>query len=246
MSRFVVVPSDPSPDVIRKALESLARSSAQDEFALIDQIRQQVPFRHIAITGLDVDGLKVGNNAFLVCDFPIDYMTEYYSGGYIGIDPLIALFRDGRDVCRDCDAFATEEARRQGYKMLDLLRRHGIRERTVLPVRNGIRLVGTLSLISDDPVTESQSRLLSQIAATLHALCARPALEVLNRELKLTHGELYCLDKASQGLTSGDIAAEDVYSVDTVNTYLKTAARKLGALNRTQAVVKAMQRGLIG
>ena len=246
MGSFVKVPADPSPELLRTALETLAQSSAHGEFTLIDQIRQKVPFRHIAMTGLDVDGLKVGNNAYLVCDFPPDYMVEYYVGGYIDIDPLIALFREGRDVCRDCDAFATEEARKDGYKTLDLLRRHGIRERTIVPVRNGIRLVGTLSLVTDEPINERQSQLLTQIATTLHAVSARPALEVLNRELKLTRGELYCLDKASEGLTSGDIAAEDVYSVDTVNTYLKTAARKLGAQNRTQAVVKAMRRGLIG
>jgi DNA-binding CsgD family transcriptional regulator len=64
-------------------------------------------------------------------------------------------------------------------------------------------------------------------------------------ELKLSAGELICLRLASKGMTSDQIATESGYQVDTVNTYIKHATRKIGATNRTQAIAEGIRRRLI-
>jgi DNA-binding CsgD family transcriptional regulator len=64
-------------------------------------------------------------------------------------------------------------------------------------------------------------------------------------QLGLTKGELACLAAASRGLTSEAIAAKTGYRNDTVNSYIKSSIKKLGAANRTQAIVEAMRRRLI-
>jgi LuxR family transcriptional regulator len=63
--------------------------------------------------------------------------------------------------------------------------------------------------------------------------------------LRLSDGEVLCMRLASLGMTSEEISRHSDYAVDTVNTYMKTAIRKLGASNRLHAVAEALRRGLI-
>ncbi len=246
MGSFARVKLGQPAEETRRALEAVSLSATPDSVSLIEQLRQAVPFRHIIVSGLSIAGTDGGGRAYLLSDFPPDYMAEYHAGDFADSDPLVAMFRAGQIVCRDSEAFSTPEARRKGHEVLDLLRRHGIAERTVISIAPGTVHRGAVSLISDKPLSDSQCSLMQLVAPTLHAQIAKPATTLLNKALKLTRGELYCLERAARGMTSEDIALEKTYSVDTVNTYLKTATRKLGAQNRVQAVAEAMRRGLIG
>jgi LuxR family transcriptional regulator len=63
--------------------------------------------------------------------------------------------------------------------------------------------------------------------------------------MRLSKGEMACLAQASLGLTSEGIAKSTGYQLDTVNSYVKSATKKLGAVNRTQAIAEAIRRRLI-
>ncbi len=245
MGSFAKIPVGQSADRTRQMLDAIGLSAGHAGFALVEQIKQVVLFRHILISGLDIAGHHVGTGTYLLSDFPADYLAEYYAGDYIDSDPLVAQFKAGHTICRDSEAFATPEARRAALEVLDLLRRHAIAERTILRVSDGSKVSGTITVISEKRLPDDQCLLLQHFALSLHAQVAKPVLGELNRKLKLTPGEIYCLDHAARGLTSEEIAAADTYSVDTVNTYLKTATRKLGAHNRTQAVAEGIRRRLI-
>lgn len=67
-----------------------------------------------------------------------------------------------------------------------------------------------------------------------------------NTEAPLTDRELDCLRWTADGKTSSDIARIMGLSEHTVNHYLTRATRKLGSVNRTNAVAKAIRRGWIG
>jgi DNA-binding CsgD family transcriptional regulator len=56
--------------------------------------------------------------------------------------------------------------------------------------------------------------------------------------------ELECLMLTANGLTSEEIAEQLSLSVHTANQYLTNTTRKLNAVNRTQAVAKALRLGL--
>jgi len=74
----------------------------------------------------------------------------------------------------------------------------------------------------------------------------RPIMERFSAQtLKLIDGEIICLRYASLGKTTDDIAKASGYTPDTVNSYIKTAIRKLGADNRVHAIAEAIRRGLI-
>ncbi|MCR9137875.1 MAG: helix-turn-helix transcriptional regulator [Alphaproteobacteria bacterium] len=73
-------------------------------------------------------------------------------------------------------------------------------------------------------------------------------LDVNNTEPQenLNDRELQCLQLAADGYKSEAIAAQLQLSVHTVNAYLGFAAGKLNAVNRVQAIAKAIRLGLIG
>jgi DNA-binding CsgD family transcriptional regulator len=245
LASYARVPVGQSQEVTQKALEAIELTQAHANYALVDQIKRVVPFRHILISGLDIDGYAVGTGTYLLSDFPVGYLAEYYSGDYIETDPLVKLFKCEHLITRDSDAFSSAEAVAIGESVRALLKRYGIVERTIVRVVYAGRVCGSITVISDEPLSESHCQLLQNLALSLHAPVSRPALFELNGALRLTKGELYCLSHAARGLTSEGIAHEDTYSVETINSYLKSATRKLGALNRTQAVAEALRRQLI-
>jgi DNA-binding NarL/FixJ family response regulator len=61
----------------------------------------------------------------------------------------------------------------------------------------------------------------------------------------LTERELEVLERVAQGLTNHDIAQRLTISVRTVEAHLTHIYNKLGVASRTEAVVRAMQRGWI-
>ena len=61
----------------------------------------------------------------------------------------------------------------------------------------------------------------------------------------LTARERQCLRMAANGLTSGDIGGKLGISERTVNFHMRNVLRKLDALNRPEAIAKALTRGLL-
>lgn len=64
--------------------------------------------------------------------------------------------------------------------------------------------------------------------------------------VRLSTRELEVLDLASRGETAKEIALHLSLSVETVNTLLARARRKLGATRTTHAVALAIRMGLLG
>ena len=71
------------------------------------------------------------------------------------------------------------------------------------------------------------------------------ATEKLRRESGLTEEELAILRRIADGATNREIAREFYWSEVTVKKKVQEIMDKLGAVNRTQAVVIAIRRGLI-
>jgi len=61
----------------------------------------------------------------------------------------------------------------------------------------------------------------------------------------LSNKEWQCLYLASKGMTEKEMASALTRSADTVKFHLRNAAKKLSAKNRTQAVARALQMGMI-
>jgi DNA-binding NarL/FixJ family response regulator len=93
-----------------------------------------------------------------------------------------------------------------------------------------------------EAVARGQSLLQASIAAKLVERIARPAP---GAQETLTEREIEILSRMATGAANKEIAAELLISDNTVKTHISNIFQKLGARDRTEAVTKALQRGLI-
>jgi LuxR family transcriptional regulator len=131
-------------------------------------------------------------------------------------------------------------------RLLYVTRSFGITNRTLVPVRRNEIVYGAICVTRDTPFTDVEIAFLAMIAESLHRSFTAPLMEKFSAsELKLSAGELACLKQASTGQTSEKVAEAVGYQVDTVNSYIKSSMKKLGASNRVEAIAEAIRRRLI-
>ncbi|MEI3853574.1 MULTISPECIES: helix-turn-helix transcriptional regulator [unclassified Ensifer] len=212
---------------------------------LIERTAATVPFEHILITGLDVEGMELGTGTLLASSFPAEYLHTYFSEGHLSADPLVALTLSAKRIVTDEEAWREQKFDEKSRRLHELMLRYDIGHRTVVPVARSERAYGSIIVTSRRPLTDGEQEYLQFLAEPLHNATAEPFADEVRTRLRLTVGEMRCIALASQGLTSDEIAERSAYSTETVNTYLKSATRKLGASNRTQAVAEALRRRLI-
>lgn len=212
---------------------------------LIERIKTAIPFEHILITGLDVDGLRAGSGTLLVSSFPDPYLETYFSQGYLSVDPIVPLALSSNGPVTDEEAWRDKKPVARYQALRDLMHNYGIHRRTVVPVSRSGRTYGTIVVTSPRTLTDAEQEYLQFVAKPLHTVSSEPFADEVRSNLRLTTGEIQCLLLASHGLTSEAIACQSAYAVETVNSYLKSATKKLGAANRTEAVAEAVRRRLI-
>ena len=226
----------------REVLAAGQGASAQNH-VLVDRTREIIPFDGIIVSGLDVEGCRFGTATLLATDLPPAFLETYVGERLIELDPIAEEIRPGRSVASDDDIDYGRRPR--PARLAYLFDYFAIGPRTIFPLWRGGQCYGSLLLTRDKPFTAEERAYLELIAAPLHASLSAPVIERLNRRLGLTAGELRCLELASRGLTSEEIAKASRHTFETVNSYLKSAARKLGAANRTHAIAEALRRRII-
>lgn len=212
---------------------------------LLRRLRKIVPFDNFCISGLDLEGYRVGAGIYLAADLPEALLTEYRDKEYIKSDPLARRVSPGNPVSRWEDVPSNERMAREVQPIEAMLRKHRIAPRTVISLWSGTKLYGSVLFTRSKPFSDEEIRILELFSEALHAEAAAPLIAMSNERLNLTRGELSCLASAAEGKSSQEISGDTGYTTETVNFYLKSATKKLGAANRTQAVVSAIRRKLI-
>lgn len=100
--------------------------------------------------------------------------------------------------------------------------------------------LGSEIALSDDTLCEIHAR-----SFALFAAVARIRPGETGRTRSISKRELECLKLTANGNTSEEIAKLLKLSVHTANQYLTQSTQKLNAVNRNQAVAKALRLGLI-
>lgn len=100
--------------------------------------------------------------------------------------------------------------------------------------------LGSEMALSDDTLCEIHAR-----SFALFAAVARIRPSDSGRMRSISKRELECLKLTANGNTSEEIAKLLKLSVHTANQYLTQSTQKLNAVNRNQAVAKALRLGLI-
>jgi LuxR family transcriptional regulator len=199
-----------------------------------------VAFDFIAISGLDIDGYRLGQGASMDTDFPPGFIEAYAAGGFVGKDPFVLAAKASKTVVIESTVW---EQSPPPQRLHYLIRIFNVHNRTMIPVLRGNLVYGGVCFTRATAFTEDELDFLALIAEPIHSSVTHPLMErFASEEMKLTKGEIVCLEQASFGLTSDGIAKATGYQSDTVNSYIKTAVRKLDCTNRTQAIAEAIRR----
>jgi len=224
-------------------LASLPKRRHFTSHPFVDRLRAAVPFDHIAISGLDFDNYRHGSGASIDTDVPPAFLDAYYGDGMLRLDPLVTASQKARAPLSEEDVYRqTPPPQRLRY----LKDTFGVHNRTLFPLLRGDVLYSAITFSRSQPFAAEEIEFLRESATAVYSAVTRPILDKFQAQsLRLSDGEIICLRLSSRGRTSEAIAAESGYAVDTVNTYIKTAIKKLGASNRVHGVAEAIRRRLI-
>jgi DNA-binding CsgD family transcriptional regulator len=131
-------------------------------------------------------------------------------------------------------------------ELVDPMNTHGILVGHFFPVHDALGNRGAVVWSGENTLLGCDDRLMLQmISVQLFNRLAEIGAAWKSGQVVLTEREIQCLSWTAAGKTSLEIAEILGLSEHTVNHYLNQVTRKLEAVNRTQAVVKAIRRGLI-
>jgi LuxR family quorum sensing-dependent transcriptional regulator len=193
-----------------------------------------------------------GSNARLgtfLSNFPSAWQTHYIENGFSTSDPVTRALKAARRPFhwRDLERRVGEDP--AAKRVMREASEFGLVDGVAVPVFGPSGLAATASFAGtrrDLSETESIALHLVAIYAASRAeeIAWMPQAPVAP-QANLTPREIDCLQWSSEGKTSWEIGEILNISERTVESYLKTAAQKLSARSRTQAVAIAMKRGLV-
>jgi DNA-binding CsgD family transcriptional regulator len=210
---------------------------------IVDRLRLAVPFDYIAISGLDVEHFRFGEGFSIDTDMPPAFLEAYDADRLYAEDPFVLAARSSLTIVVESDAYA---AKPPPQRLVYLQRLFNVHNRTLIPVLRGETVYGAICFSRATAFSSEELAFLNLVADSIHNAFTKPLMDRFAADqLRLTKGELACLTEAGRGLTSEAIALATGYQNDTVNSYIKSAIKKLGAANRTQAIAEAIRRKLI-
>jgi LuxR family transcriptional regulator len=210
---------------------------------IIERLRLAVPFDFISISGLDMDHYRFGEGLSIDTDLPPAFLEAYDADRLWDLDPFVLAARAATVTVVESEVY---EERSPPQRLVYLARTFGVHNRTLIPIMRSDTVYGAVLFTRVTPFDEEELTFLALVAESIHTAVTKPLMErFAAHQLRLSKGEIACLSQASRGLTSEAIAEATGYQSDTVNSYLKSAIKKLGSTNRVQAIAEAIRRRLI-
>lgn len=217
------------------------RRLGQTDF--LTRIRRAVHFEHVCFGGLDLDGYQVGYGRSLDTDMPAGFIDAYFAASLAARDPLILAGK--QEAAPICDEEAADLVG-SSPELTALQREFGVRNRYFIPLQRGDRVYAGVCFTRHRAFGQAERQFLAAIAEAAYQNVTDPLMKhFAPTVLGLTAGELICLRLASHGMTSEAISQHSKYQTETVNSYLKSATKKLDGSNRTEAIADAIRRRLI-
>lgn len=223
-------------------------ASTADLGALIQKVMATLPIRamDMRVAAIGAEGQIVGTTPVVSLNFPQRWLDDYRSRSLRAIDPVASrlFFSTGPIVWSRLRAQSQSQSDKSFY---DAASEYGLADGFSIGRRFGDRRSGSfVSCIGDDLSKSRRNEIISNLVAPhLHAALARCRLARPTKDISLTAREVEVLYGAMGGMTNTEIATDLGISGRAVKFHLENAIEKLGAKNRTEAVVVALARGIL-
>ncbi|MCW0000492.1 LuxR family transcriptional regulator [Pararhizobium sp. YC-54] len=193
----------------------------------------------------DADKLS---GASILSNMPADLVNTYDSISLLKHSTGIRRLRETTTPFQlTLDDWEKESGRLpQTNDYIAMLREHGIFQANYFPVHDADGSRATVIWMgkrTDLPMSAMME--LQMIAIHVYNRLTEIGSFWKGAPVALSEREIQCLNWTAAGKTSSEIAGILGLSEHTVNHYLNHVSKKLDAVNRTQAVVKAMKKGYI-
>jgi LuxR family quorum sensing-dependent transcriptional regulator len=241
-----------------RAMSAKAVDYAGVAFDLIDEFdRHATPERVVGCMSFALK--KFGFTSFLVVDIPkpVDnakpvfllngwppaWAEHYQLQNYYKDDPVAARCRNSVDPFEWSDVAYDAERHPRAAEVMDAGCQFGLREGFVVPIHRNTGLMSGVTMAGERPDFEPRAkRALHLIGLYAHtkaiALAGNQTIPKL--DVELTDGEREVLTWTAAGKSSWEISVILNMSEAGVEWRIQRATKKLGATNRTQAVVNAI------
>ena len=219
--------------------------TANADHPKIKALRAIVPFDFYALSGVDYPGLGVGAGVMLASDMPQGFLQRFLSEGLFALDPMSYRVSPQSPWGSWHDLNEAERRTAELGPIRVLEDAYGITTRSVIALYRGNIRFGGATFTRRTPFDDKERFILEAATRMIHAELSFDHMVSMARHAHLTNGEIACLGAVAKGLTGEDAAKATGFTSETLATYIKSATRKLGAVNRTHAVAEALRRKLI-
>ncbi len=217
----------------------------EDLQRLTEEMRDCLGIDHLVYHWMGAQGAQYGCGTYS----PL-WLARYAAQGYLRVDPVIqSCFQRVHPV----DWKALDWSSKAARDFLKDALAHGVgNQGFTVPIRgpNGQFAIFTVSHSCDDALwADFIAQWRAELILAAHGINAK-ALELMpepaaQTPVALSPRELDAMRLLATGLSRAQIAAELNISEHTVRVYIEGARFKLGALNTTHAVARALSCGLI-
>ncbi len=203
-------------------------------------------FDSFLITGIPALGSRI-DDLILLSGWSTAWLERYVSQDYVQVDPVAHRLRASAAPFVWSECLADRPIDPTARQVIEEAAAIGMRDGLCVPLwgLDGRRSVLSLAAHRVD-LSPSELALMQLVAIhvqnRLQTLSDAPRAEPRRG---LSPRERECLRWIAAGKTSWEISSILGLSESTTEGYIAAATRKLGAANRTQAVVEAIRRGII-
>jgi LuxR family quorum sensing-dependent transcriptional regulator len=242
-------------------LLEVQREASRDAFGFVDELDllptvdevanafqaaiARYGIEYFIATGLSTKGLAF-DDLIIASRWPSEFLMLYVDSDYARFDPLIRRsIQSHMPFEWQADAYRADG----NPRVVELMRRaaeFGLRQGYLVPIHGPKGYEGCVSMTAEKLDLSPRAR----SAVHLMALYAFDRMRCLrgnlpDKKIALTAREREVLSWVAAGKSAAQISQALKISKRTVDEHSQTAARKLGAANRTQAVAIAMRDRII-
>jgi LuxR family quorum sensing-dependent transcriptional regulator len=220
--------------------------TADEVMARLSKVLSKFGYTAFLITGVPEPPQRV-EPYFLLNGWPESWAKLYGERNYYLDDPVAAWCRRSINPFEWSEAPYDAERCPRAAEVMNVATDFGMKQGFLVPVVRGNGFHACVTMAGSCPDFEPRAkRAIHLVSLYAHAkVVAFLGLSEASRRAALTDREREVLAWTAVGKSSWDISIILGISERTVNWFIANAARKLDAVNRTQAVVNAIRAGEI-